>query len=48
MSREREWKLYFDDLFGFCEKVICYTDGLTKENIEASVRALRKHARKGD
>lgn len=36
MSREREWKLYFDDLVGFCEKVISYTDGLTKEKFEAS------------
>ena len=36
MSREREWKLYFDDLFGFCEKVISYTDGLSQEKFEAS------------
>lgn len=36
MLREREWKLYFDDLFGFCEKVIAYTDGLTQEKLEAS------------
>lgn len=36
MSREREWKLYFDDLVTFCEKVISYTDGLTKEKFEAS------------
>lgn len=36
MSREREWKLYFDDLLGFCEKVISYTDGLTREQFEAS------------
>jgi uncharacterized protein with HEPN domain len=36
MSREREWKLYFDDLAVFCEKVISYTAGLTKEKFEAS------------
>lgn len=36
MSHEREWKLYFDDLVGFCEKVITYTDGLTKEKFETS------------
>ncbi len=32
----REWKLYFDDLFGFCEKVMSYTHGLTREKFEAS------------
>jgi uncharacterized protein with HEPN domain len=32
----REWKLYFDDLLGFCEKVMSYTHGLTREEFEAS------------
>ena len=36
MSPERQWKLFFDDLLGFCEKVICYTDRLTREKFEAS------------
>lgn len=31
----REWKLYFDDLVGFCEKVMSYTRGLTREQFEA-------------
>ena len=36
MSLEREWKLYFDDLFGFCEKIISYTDGMSREKFENS------------
>lgn len=36
MSPEREWKLYFDDMLGFCEKIVSYTDGLSKEQFEAS------------
>ncbi len=32
----REWKLYFHDLQGFCEKVMSYTHGLTREEFEAS------------
>ncbi len=36
MSPERQWKLFFDDLLCFCEKVISYTDGLTREKFEAS------------
>ena len=32
----REWKLYFDDLFEFCEKIISYTAGLTQEEFEQS------------
>lgn len=36
MSPERQWKLFFDGLLGFCEKVISYTDGLTREKFEAS------------
>ncbi len=32
----REWKLYFDDILDFCEKVMSYTHGLTREEFEAS------------
>jgi uncharacterized protein with HEPN domain len=32
----REWKLYFDDLLGFCEKISSYTGGLTQAQFEAS------------
>jgi uncharacterized protein with HEPN domain len=32
----REWKLYFDDMVSFCDKVIFYTNGLNKEAFEAS------------
>jgi uncharacterized protein with HEPN domain len=32
----REWKLYFDDLVGFCDKILSYTDGLTRPEFEVS------------
>lgn len=32
----REWKLYFDDLQGFCEKVMSYTHGMTREEFESN------------
>ena len=32
----REWKLYFDDLLHFSEKVMVYTQGLTREKFETS------------
>ena len=32
----REWKLYFDDLLLFSEKVMNYTHGLTREQFESS------------
>lgn len=32
----REWKLYFDDLRSFCEKVISYTAGMSQEQFEQS------------
>ena len=32
----REWKLYFDDLLGACEKVMSYSHGLSREQFEAS------------
>ena len=32
----REWKFYLDDMIGFAEKVIAYTDGLDQEGFVAS------------
>ncbi len=32
----REWKLYFDDMLSFCEKIESYTHGLTREEFEIS------------
>ncbi len=32
----REWKLYFDDLQGFCEKVMSYTHVMTREEFESN------------
>jgi len=32
----REWKLYFDDLLGSCEKVMSYSHGLSREQFEAN------------
>lgn len=32
----REWRFYLDDMIGFGEKVIAYTDGLTQEAFVAS------------
>jgi uncharacterized protein with HEPN domain len=32
----REWRLYFEDMRAVCEKVLCYTEGLAREQFEAS------------
>jgi uncharacterized protein with HEPN domain len=32
----REWRFYLDDMIGFAEKVIVYTDGLDQESFVAS------------
>jgi uncharacterized protein with HEPN domain len=32
----REWRFYLDDMIGFAEKVIVYTDGLGQEDFVAS------------
>lgn len=32
----REWRFYLDDMIGFAEKVIAYTDGLDQERLVAS------------
>lgn len=44
---EREWRFYVDDMIGFVEKVIAYTDGLDQNefvksglNYDAAVRNL--------
>lgn len=44
---EREWRFYLDDMIGFAEKVIAYTDGLDQVrfvdsglNYDATIRNL--------
>lgn len=44
---DREWMFYLDDMIGFTEKVIAYTDGLDQEsfvnsglNYDATIRNL--------
>ncbi|WP_297455730.1 DUF86 domain-containing protein [Ferrovum sp.] len=44
---QREWRFYIDDMIGFAEKVIAYTDGLDQAafvasglNYDATVRNL--------
>lgn len=32
----REWRFYLDDMIGFAEKVMTYTDGLDQEGFVAS------------
>ena len=32
----REWRFYLDDMIGFAEKVIIYTDGLDQDSFVAS------------
>lgn len=46
-SAAREWRFYLDDMIGFAEKVIAYTDGLDQTafvasglNYDATVRNL--------
>lgn len=29
---EREWRFYIDDMIGFAEKVLAYTEGLTQDD----------------
>ncbi|MDN3519928.1 HepT-like ribonuclease domain-containing protein [Halomonas ramblicola] len=29
---QREWRFYIDDMIGFSEKVLAYTDGLSQED----------------
>jgi uncharacterized protein with HEPN domain len=35
-SAQREWRFYIDDMIGFAEKVIAYTDGLGQAGFIAS------------
>jgi uncharacterized protein with HEPN domain len=32
----REWRFYLDDMIGFAEKVLAYTEGFDQEGFEAS------------
>lgn len=34
-SSRREWRFYLDDMIGFAEKVITYTEGLNQEDFVA-------------
>jgi uncharacterized protein with HEPN domain len=35
-SSEQEWRFYLDDMIGFAQRVIEYTDGLDQAGFEAS------------
>ena len=35
-AEPRKWRFYLDDMIGFCEKVITYTDGLDQASFVAS------------
>src|SRR3989304_10094933 len=35
-SAQREWRFYLDDMIGFAEKVVAYTDGLDQAAFAAS------------
>lgn len=35
-SAPREWRFYLEDMIGFAEKVVAYTDGLDQESFVAS------------
>jgi uncharacterized protein with HEPN domain len=35
-STQREWRFYLDDMMGFAEKVIAYTNGLDQAGFVAS------------
>ncbi len=46
-SAQREWRFYIDDMIGFSEKVIAYTQGLNQDgfvgsglNYDATLRNL--------
>ena len=32
----REWRFYLNDMIGFAEKIMAYTDGFNQDNFEAS------------
>ena len=36
-SAQREWRFFLDDMIGFAEKVVAYTDGLDQAAFTASV-----------
>ncbi|MGD0961996.1 MAG: hypothetical protein ABSB19_19475 [Methylomonas sp.] len=35
-SFQREWSFYLDDMLGFAEKVLCYTEGFDQQGFVAS------------
>ena len=35
-STQREWRFYLDDMMGFAEKVIAYTNGLDQAGFVAT------------
>lgn len=35
-SPPREWRFYLDDMIGFAERVLSYTDGLDQKSFDAS------------
>jgi len=35
-KQERDWRMYVDDMVSFAEKVLAYTEGLERSELEAS------------
>jgi len=35
-KQERDWRMYVDDMISFAEKVLAYTEGLERSELEAS------------
>jgi len=33
---QREWRFYIDDMIGFAEKVLAYTEGMDQQDFTAS------------
>ena len=36
-STQREWRFYVDDMLGFCEKILTFTQGVTQTDLEHDV-----------
>ena len=43
---EREWAFYLDDMIGFSEKILVYTEGIDKEVFEADEKTYDATLRK--
>ena len=39
----RAWQFYIDDMIGFADKVIAYTNGLDQEPVYPERAELRRH-----